>query len=254
MFRIRILGEYWVWEQGGKAGSLLWRAAAPPTISLQPTISVDEILSAFGGLRMFFLERPSMTRLYISQFGQKETINEVFVAGGKQLRPNRTGNLYLQVELSDRTGTISARMWNANEVLYRSFEDGDYVRVEGTTQIFQGAVQMIVKHLHKVDPSEVNPDDFTPQPAKEAEKLVARLSEMLRGMKDPGLRNLGECFLLDEAFMSKLMMAPAGTKHHHAYHGGLLSHVVGLMEVVLRLTPCYPQIDGDLLLMGAFLH
>ena len=54
--------------------------------------------------------------------------------------------------------------------------------------------------------------------------------------------------------MAKFTMAPAGTKNHHAYHGGLLEHVVNLMEVVLRVSPCYPQINRDLLLMGAFLH
>ena len=43
-------------------------------------------------------------------------------------------------------------------------------------------------------------------------------------------------------------------KNHHAYLGGLLEHVVNLMEVVLRVSPCYPQIDRNLLLMGAFLH
>jgi 3'-5' exoribonuclease len=100
----------------------------------------------------------------------------------------------------------------------------------------------------------VNLQDFTPQPAVEVDKLFARLREMLRGMSDPNLVNLAECFLLDESFMAKLTMAPAGTKNHHAYHGGLLAHIVGLMEVVLHIAPCYPQVDRDLLLMGAFLH
>ena len=59
---------------------------------------------------------------------------------------------------------------------------------------------------------------------------------------------------MDEQFMAKLSMSPAGTKNHHAYHGGLLEHVVGLMEVVLCIAPCYPQLNRDLLLMGAFLH
>ena len=54
--------------------------------------------------------------------------------------------------------------------------------------------------------------------------------------------------------MAKFSRAPAGIKNHHAYHGGLLEHVVNLMEVVLRIAPCYPQIDRNLLLMGAFLH
>jgi 3'-5' exoribonuclease len=76
----------------------------------------------------------------------------------------------------------------------------------------------------------------------------------MRGMSNPHLRNLGECFLLDEPFMAKLCRAPAGIKHHHAYLGGLLEHIVNLMEVVNRIAPCYPQIDRDLLLMGAFLH
>ncbi len=83
---------------------------------------------------------------------------------------------------------------------------------------------------------------------------MLRLGEMLRGMSDPGLQTLAECFLMDEALMAKLTMAPAGTKNHHAYHGGLLEHVVNLMEVVLAISPCYPQIDRDLLLTGAFLH
>jgi len=195
-----------------------------------------------------------MPRRYVNQFGHQEAVHEVFVASDKQLRPNRNGNLYLQVELSDRTGAISARLWNASEAAYKSFDNGDYVRVQGATQLFQGAMQLIASRLSKVDPSEVNPDDFTPLPAVEVDKLLVRLGEMLRGMTDPHLRNLAECFLLDDSLLRKLARAPAGVKHHHAYQGGLLEHVVTLMEVILRISPCYPQIDRDLLLTGAFLH
>jgi len=195
-----------------------------------------------------------MPRRFVNEFGHQDTVDEVFLASGKQLRPNRNGNLYLQVELSDRSGSLGARMWNANETAYKSFDDGDYVRVEGTTQLFQGAVQLIATRLSKVDPSEVDENDFTPLPTVEVDKLVMRLGEILRGMSDPNLQNLAECFLLDEQFMAKFTRAPAGIKNHHAYRGGLLEHVVNLMEVVLRIGPCYPQIDRDLLLCGAFLH
>ena len=43
-------------------------------------------------------------------------------------------------------------------------------------------------------------------------------------------------------------------KNHHAYPGGLVEHVVSLMELVLVVAPRYPQLDGDKLLIGAFLH
>src|SRR3990172_9409169 len=99
-----------------------------------------------------------MARRYVKQLGEQDAVDEVFLAGQKQLRPNRSGNLYLQLELSDRSGVISARMWNASESLYRSFDNGDYVRVEGTTQLFQGAMQLIAAKIGRVDASEVVED------------------------------------------------------------------------------------------------
>lgn len=195
-----------------------------------------------------------MPRRFVNQFGSQEAIDQIFLASQKQLRPNRNGNLYLQVELSDRSGTISARMWNASEVEYRNFEDGDFVRVEGSTQLFQGAMQLIATNICKARYEEVEPGDFMPLSPAEIDRMALRLGEMLRGMSNPHLRNLAECFLMDETFMGKVMRAPAGVKNHHAYIGGLLEHVVNLMEVVLRVVPLYPAIDADLLLMGAFIH
>jgi 3'-5' exoribonuclease len=195
-----------------------------------------------------------MPRRYVNQLGEKEIVGQVFRASEKQLRPNRAGNLYLQVELSDRSGTIGARLWNASESIYRSFDNGDYVHVDGTTQLFQGTMQLIATRLVRVEPGEVNEEDFLPLGAVDIDRLEARLGEILRGIANPHLRNLAECFLIDEALMAKYTRAPAGIKHHHAYHGGLLEHGVNLMEVVLRIAPCYPKVDRDLLVMGAFLH
>ena len=195
-----------------------------------------------------------MGRRHVNQLKEQEAVNEVFRAADKQLRPNRNGNLYLQVSLSDRTGSIGTRMWNASEKLYRLFENGDFVRVEGTTQLFQGAMQLIATRLVKIDPDEVDEDDFIPLAAVQVDKLVLRLGEMLRSMTTPQLVTLAECFLLDDEFMAKFTRSPAGIKLHHAHQGGLLEHVVNLMDVVTRIAPCYPQVDRDLLLMGAFLH
>ena len=195
-----------------------------------------------------------MPRRYAKQLAHQEAIDEVFIASDKQLRPNRNGNLYLQVSLSDRTGLISARLWNATDKVYQSFNNGDYVRVEGTAQLFQGAMQVIATRIRRVDPSEVDEEQFVPVSPVEVDKLMLRMGEMLRGMSDQHLRTLAECLLMDETLMSKLARAPAGVKHHHAYQGGLLEHVVSLMEVALKIAPCYPQINRDLLLTGAFLH
>jgi 3'-5' exoribonuclease len=195
-----------------------------------------------------------MSRRFVNQLAHQESFDQVFLATNKQLRPNRNGQLYLQVELSDRTGALACRLWNANEDVYRSFEDGDYVRVDGLAQMYQGAMQIIASQITKAVESEIDPADFIPLSAVDLDKLLSRLREMLRGMADAHLRTLAECFLMDESFMAKFTRAPAGVKNHHAYHGGLLEHVVNLMEVCLRVAPLYPALKPDLLLMGAFLH
>lgn len=195
-----------------------------------------------------------MARQFVKDLGQQASVNEVFVASNKQLRANRNGDLYLQLELSDRTGTISARMWNAKESLYRSFENGDYVRVQGTTQVYQGALQMIATDVSRASGGDVDAEDFVQMSQQRIDRLSLRLAELLRGMKNPALLNIAECFLADEAFMGKFTKAPAGIKNHHAYHGGLLDHVVTMMEAATRIAEVYPALDPDVLLMGVFLH
>lgn len=195
-----------------------------------------------------------MPRRYVTQLGERENIDEVFLASEKQLRTNRNGNLYLQIRLGDRSGSMNAMMWNAGDSVYSSFDNGDYLRVQGTTQFHNGALQVILQKFSVVDPKGINEADFTTLGASDVDRLANRLQTMLRGLRNVHLRNLAECFLMDEQFMARFSSAPAGVKNHHAYKGGLLDHVVSLMELCTIVAPRYPDIDPELLIMGAFLH
>ena len=193
-------------------------------------------------------------RRYASQLAHNEQVKQVFLASDKQLRPNRNGNLYLQLELSDRSGGIAARMWNASENDYKGFENGDYVLVEGATQLFQGNMQMIASSIRKARPDEVEEADFMVLDSSDVDRMASRLAEILRDIKSQPIAALAEAYLMDEQFMGKFTRAPAGMKNHHAYQGGLLEHVLSLMELVLAIGPRYPQLDQDKLMIGAFLH
>src|SRR6476469_11243016 len=118
-------------------------------------------------------------RRYVCEFGHNEQINQVFLASDKQLRPNRNGNLYLQLQLSDRSGAIAARLQNASENDYRAFENGDYVKVEGNTQLFQGNMQLIASAIRRARPDEVDELDFRVLRSDEIDQMATRLSEML---------------------------------------------------------------------------
>ena len=195
-----------------------------------------------------------MTRRFINQLADADDVSEVFLASGKQLRPNRNGNLYLQVQLSDRTGSVNAMMWNANDRVYRSFNNGDYVQVEGAAQIYNGSLQIIASQIRTADAGQLNDGDFQTLTGGDIDSLLARLKEIVQSVRNHHLRNLADCFLMNEAWMDKFTCAPAGIKLHHAYRGGLLQHVVALMELAQFVGARYPEINGDLLAIGALLH
>jgi 3'-5' exoribonuclease len=195
-----------------------------------------------------------MTRQFVRDMADGAAIEEVYLVMDKQVRANRNGNMYLQIELRDRSGAIGARLWNAPDPLVRSFESGDFLLVQGKVQLFQGALQMILSRLERVEMEKVNLADFLPHTEQDVSKLYERLCILLRKMDDPHLRTLAECFLMDRDFTEGFCKAPAGVRNHHAYLGGLLEHVVTLMESADRIAPLYPDLNRDLLLMGVFLH
>jgi 3'-5' exoribonuclease len=195
-----------------------------------------------------------MTRRFVQQMADGDNVEEVYLVVDKQLRANRNGNLYLQMELRDRSGAMSARLWNAGEHLFRSFEAGDFLFVKGKVQLFQGALQMILSHLERTPSEKVELADFLPHTEQDVSKLYERLRGFLMKLGNPHLRALAECFLMDQEFVRAFCRAPAGVRVHHAYLGGLLEHVVTLLDAADRLAPLYPDLDRDLLTAGIFLH
>ena len=195
-----------------------------------------------------------MSRRYVNQLANGDNVDDAFLVADKQLRVNRQGNPYLHLELRDKTGSVGARLWNASEGLARTFEPGDFLHARGKVQVFQGALQVILSHIETVDPAGISAEDFLPQTTQNVAKLTARLREILLGIGNPHLRALVECFLIDDEFLRKFTIAPAGIKNHHAYHAGLLEHVVTLLTIADRISDLYPDLDRDLLLAGIFLH
>ena len=195
-----------------------------------------------------------MDRRKVQQLADGDTLDDVFLVGEKQLRANRNGVLYLQMELRDRSGSISARMWNATEQQFNSFEEGDLLRIKGKVQLYQGSLQVIFSGFEAAQAAQFNLDDFIPQTEQDVSRLFDRLRGPLLRLTNPHLRAVVECFLMDEAFVHSFCQAPAGVRQHHAYRGGLLEHVVTMLESADRVLSLYPEVNRELLLMGIFLH
>lgn len=195
-----------------------------------------------------------MSRRFVNELSDGEAIDQVFLAAEKQLRTNRNGNLYLQLRLCDKTGSATAMLWNAHQKHFDGFENGDFVHVQGTAQLYNGNMQVLAKQVQRSEDKNIDESDFVTLSNTQLEALIARVAEILRDVTDPHLRNLVDAFLIDEALMKQFRSAPAGIKNHHAYQGGLAEHVLSLLELCLAVGPRYPKLNLDLLLVGAFFH
>jgi 3'-5' exoribonuclease len=195
-----------------------------------------------------------VNRTTILDLADGQQLEQSFRAADKQLRVNRQGGKYILLRLADRTGVIAGMLWNADEKIFDAFDRGDYVFCRGRTQIHNGALQVIVTQIERMDPSEVDAAEFDRFDAVESDRLHGRLSELLGQINNVHLRQLGETYLADQELIRRFKEAAAAVTNHHAYPGGLLRHTIDLMELSLLVAPRYEQIDDELLMFGAFLH
>lgn len=195
-----------------------------------------------------------MNRIPITELADGQSVEQAFRAADKQLRVNRQGGKYILLRLADRSGLIAAMLWNADERVFDSFDRGDYLFCRGRTQVHNGTLQIIITSLERMDPAEVDAADFERFDAATSERLLEKLQALLSDLRNAHLRRLGEAFLSDEAFMSKMSIAAAAVNNHHAYPGGLLRHTIDLMELSQLVASRYEFLDAELLMFGAFLH
>lgn len=195
-----------------------------------------------------------MPRCEVKSLADGQSVEEVYLLADKQLRANRVGDLYLLAQLRDKTGQISGLLWNVDEQEMARISAGDYVRIRGKVQLYQGNLQIILTHVEPVQRTAVEPADFIPAGSQDVQRLLARLREILSGIEDRHLRELMQQFLADEEVINGLTRAPAGVKLHHAFHGGLLEHIVNVLETAVRVLDLYPKVNPGLLLAGIFLH
>jgi 3'-5' exoribonuclease len=188
---------------------------------------------------------------------ENQTVTGFFVAGTRQLRTKTDGSAYLAVTLLDRTGQLEGRMWEAAEA--GEFHAGDVIKLRGQVCRYQEKLQIKIDKLRRADPAadanEFEFGDFVPKTQYDTEELWTRLEGYVASFTDPDLKQLLTLFLTDPEIGPALREAPAAKTMHHAWIGGLLEHVVSLLDICsLTATHYREDINRDLLLTGAILH
>ncbi len=195
-----------------------------------------------------------MPRKYISELNGGTTIDEIFLVQNKDLRTTKNGSLYIQAQLSDRTGMIDARMWDASTPFFESLGDDTFLKIKGRTEIYQNKIQLIIKQISKTNQEDVNLENYLPATEQDVDKMFSELKKIVDTIKQSHLRDLLNLFFNDKDFCRGFCSAPAAVQYHHAFLGGLLEHTLSVAKLGDTMAPLYPDLNRDLLICGIILH
>ena len=195
-----------------------------------------------------------MKPAYVSDLTPDSVITSFFLVSEKELRSTREGKPYLRLELSDRSGTIEARLWDNAEGQARQFDRDDIIKIQARVENYRNRLQLAVDKIRRAEPAEVDLSDYFPHTAEDVDQLYKRLREHVAAIKNPWLRGLVSGVIEDPAVTPRLKRAPAAKMMHHAFLGGLLEHIISLCDLCRLVAQHYRELDVDLLLTGAILH
>jgi len=186
-------------------------------------------------------------------------LTELFQVDRKTLATSARDQPYLRLVLTDRSGSMDAFVWDDAAKLAQEFQEGDVVRVVFRVRSRNDVLQMHVDQIDALGPeerAEIRWEDFRPglDPA-ERDALWDETRHLLARLTIPALQTLAKDVCDAPGFRRSYLDAAAAKGFHHAYGGGLARHTLSVMQLAHAVASLYPRtIDGDVLLMGAFLH
>jgi len=195
-----------------------------------------------------------MAHKFINEISAGEAIDDIYLVRDPILRSTTRGDLYIAMFLSDRTGQLNGRMWQASEAVYRSLPKPGFIHIRGRSELYQNNLQIVINNVTPMDSERVTIEDFLARTTKDTSQMFEDIVKAVGGIKNAQLKALTGAFLADRALMDNFCKAPGGMKLHHGCIGGLLEHTHNMLCVAQAILPLYPKLQADLVLAGVFLH
>lgn len=195
-----------------------------------------------------------MKPIYVKDLAPDSAVRGAFMVQSKERKLTSSGAAYLDLNLQDTTGVISAKLWDYSERTTPPFEADDVVLVEGNVESYRGTPQLRVRKIGLCAPADINLLDYLPRTKRDPEEMYSALLARVRRLDAAPLRILVLGILEDPVLAEKYKLAPAAMSYHHAFLGGLLEHVSSLVALADAVADHYPWLRRDLMVAGLVLH
>ncbi len=167
----------------------------------------------------------------------------------------KSGQEYLALRLEDRSGGLSARVWdNVGQFSGDGSLAGQVVRVDGVVNSYKGELQIKVNDLQVI--ANADPSAYLTASRFDPQMLSAQLLESIKAHTSSPVRDIVlRAIQIAETFET----SPAAKANHHAFASGLLEHTYSMVRLAATLgrhySTYYPGlINTELLVAGTVLH
>ena len=173
-------------------------------------------------------------------------IREIATAKAKTKRD------YYKFKAYNMGKALNGKIFQIGETL----KDGDVIECEyRRDNSWGGKLQLVVENysiltaLDDDEIAEIFGDKEVP-----VNEYFKKMMDTVNKFKNNGFKQVIKAVFSKNKYKEGFLVAPAATKVHHNYVGGLCEHTYNVFSICKRLIGLYDDIDSELLLSAAILH
>ncbi len=192
-------------------------------------------------------------QIFIKQLKNGQTLDdELFGINIIKRANDKNGKPYIDLELIDKTGTIKGKIWSDNfmGIEQKALQEGKVASITGRVTEFNSHLQINIYALKLVEEFDIS--DFVSKTEKNIGELFNQLLGVINNIKTPEIK--GVLLKLIDLYGEDIKVTPAAKSVHHNYIGGLLEHIIEMLEISEIVLKLYPEADPDIVKAGIIFH
>jgi 3'-5' exoribonuclease len=180
-------------------------------------------------------------------------VDSFYIIKSVSSRVSSNNKKYLDLTMGDKTGEISAKLWDASDEDGELYNENVLVKVRASVVEWQNNLQLKIDKIRlSTEEDEVKITDFVPSAPDSSEDMYITVLEYIDKIQNEDIKRIVN-YILDDAG-EKIMNFPAAKKNHHAVRSGLLYHITTMLKAGDRLCQVYDFLNTDLVYAGVILH
>ncbi len=194
--------------------------------------------------------------MQVREFEHGCVVAQVLLVRSAENHRRSEGDEYLQLELGDRTGSVTAIVHEGLGEARETCRAGAVVWVAGRfSRPERLGPQLAIESIRVASEDEYDDTELVDGPLRAADQMEADLRELLATIHHPYLRRLLALVFGERSpIWAHFREAPAAKRYHQAYRHGLLEHSLTVAQAVSTTSATFPGIDRDVAVTGALLH